>query len=321
MAIKKTVGELHADRMKMWDASIARHKAYLDETTGLMAAEFVEERACPVCNGSNQRFMFTKEGGTYVRCADCTMVYLNPVLKDAELTEYYRSNHAVQSEVVAEDSQFYTRLYEKGLTSIERFQNPGTILDVGCSAGAFLDVAKRAGWRTIGVELNAAEAELCHRRGHKVHACAIDELSLTEKVNAITLWDVFEHIKDGGRCLSQLDGHLAEGGVIFLQIPSADSMAARILHERCNVFDGLEHVSLYSFAAIKRLVAAHGFEVLSVETVISEVGVINNHLNYDPPYTGPAAREGSLVGGMSEADIHERLLGYKFQLVLGRLGA
>ena len=102
-----------------------------------------------------------------------------------------------------------------------------------------------------------------------------------------------------------------------MQIPSADSLAAKVLQEECNMFDGLEHVNLYSFDGISKLAERCQLKLRKKESVISEIGVINNFLNYEEPYTGNSKNKLKLdiLGMVNERVVLENLLGYKFQLV------
>ena len=313
------VRELHLKRKKMWEGSIANHKKYIDSATGFFAEEFVENRDCPACETNSELNLFCKEGGQYVKCKQCGMVYLNPVLKDEYLEDYYRANHALQSEIVEEDSTFYIGLYQKGLDAVEKEVGSGDILDVGCSAGLFLDVAKRSSWNTYGVELNEKEAKHTKDKGHTVFNEMVEAIDFKMKFNAITLWDVFEHLKDGVFYLKHLASLLSEGGVLFLQIPSADSLAARMLKEECNIFDGLEHVNLYSFRSIEALAAKCRLKIINMETVISEIGVMNNYLNYESPYFGTTSNTLSLLSLIDKDQLHRNKLGYKMQIVLARI--
>ena len=111
---------------------------------------------------------------------------------------------------------------------------------------------------------------------------------------------------------------LSDKGVIFLQIPSSDSLAAKILREHCNMYDGLEHVNLYGVETIKHLVDKCGLEVISLKTVISEIGVINNYLNYEDPYLGSTTNKEFIPNLIDERKLHETLQGYKIQIILGR---
>ncbi len=313
----KTTRELHLERTKMWDASMENHARYVDPDTGMFAREFTEERRCPACAGENRTVLFQKSGGTYVVCGNCRMIYLNPAFKDEYLEEYYRGNHQLQGEIVASDSEFYSGLYRKGLSLISRrFPEPGRILDVGCSTGSFLDIAKINGWKCHGLELNAKEAEVARSKGHGIQETLIGVAKFDSRFSAVALWDVFEHIKNGKDFLISARRILIEDGVVFLQCPSRDALAARILQSACNMFDGLEHVNLYGFESLCRICEATGFELLDYQTVISEIGVINNFLEYENPYLGPSENKESIMNLISDDAIHQSKLGYKFQACL-----
>lgn len=317
--MEKTVQELHQERKKMWDASISNHLKYIDSSTGEFSSEFTEERACPVCGSSNEREIFKKEGGRYVKCMDCSMVYLNPVFKDFALKDYYERNHSLQSEIVENDlDDFYINIYTKGVDAIKKVnKNASTILDIGCSSGAFLDIAKKTSFDTYGVELNKSEFSFAKAKGHKVYNQLLEEIDFTNKFDAITMWDVFEHIKDGKQYLTIMKELLSNNGVIFLQVPSSDSLAAKILQEKCNMFDGLEHVNLYNVETIKNIATQCGLEIKYITTVISEIGVTNNYMSYEDPYLGSTKNKENILNLIDENKLHENLLGYKIQVVLG----
>ena len=189
----QTVKELHEKRMKMWDESILNHKRYIDPGTGTFLEKYTEKRACPVCNSINELEIFYKEGGRYVKCQDCTMVYLNPVFRDFAIKDYYETNHTEQSEVVESDpDNFYLNIYNNGLDDIQK-NSPkiSRLLDVGCSSGSFLDLVKKRNIDTHGIELNKAEYQFAKDKGHIVHNELLEHINFDEKFDVVTLWDVF----------------------------------------------------------------------------------------------------------------------------------
>jgi SAM-dependent methyltransferase len=309
--------ELHLKRKAMWDASLSNHDRYLNKVTGVFSDKFTEKRNCPACSANDERSLFWKSGGCYVACNKCSMLYLNPVFKDGALEEYYRSNHHLQGEAVANDLGFYSTLYLKGLNLITKsFPNLGSILDVGCSTGIFLDIAKSKGWQTFGLELNKKEAEIARFKNHSIKEEMISTVRFDKKFSAITLWDVFEHIKDGFQFLNDAKKILKKDGIVFIQSPSRDALAAKIMQSDCNMFDGLEHVNLYGIESLTILAKSAGFKIDSYGTVISEIGVINNYLEYYNPYLGPSKNKSTIANLISENQIHEQKLGYKFQTCL-----
>ncbi|MCM2284569.1 MAG: class I SAM-dependent methyltransferase [Desulfobacula sp.] len=315
--MSQTVKELHNQRKKLWNASIASHKKYIDPENGLFKPQFLESRNCPVCGTNDYIVLFAKEGGQYVKCLSCSMVYINPVFTDEALNDYYGKNHSVQAELVEDGDPFYEKLYNSGLDSIERYSPKGSILDIGCSSGIFLNIAREREWTTYGVELNVGEYSIASKRGHIVYNELLDKITFEAQFNAVTLWDVFEHIKDGGFYLNMMKKLLFKKGIIFLQIPSSDALAARILQEKCNMFDGLEHVNLYGVSTIRRLADKCGLKILDIRTVIPEIGVINNYLNYEDPYQGSIDNKTDIPNLINENELNERLMGYKLQVVLG----
>jgi len=243
------------------------------------------------------------------------MVFTNPILLPENLNEYYAALNTGQGIIVENESEFYTEIYSNGLKLISASKRGKTLLDVGCSTGFFLDIARSAGWDTFGVEPGLEEAAEAYRRGHKVFDESIDQLSVVEAFDVITLWDVFEHIPEPHQFLESIKKLLAPGGIVYMQIPNSSGLAPRILHEKCNMFDGLEHCNLYNPQTVRQVLETDGFSVLAMESVISEMAVLINYLEYEDPYFGSHMLDGSLLNVITEDEIHNNLLGYKLQLV------
>jgi 2-polyprenyl-3-methyl-5-hydroxy-6-metoxy-1,4-benzoquinol methylase len=306
---------LHEHRRKMYNEVGAYRNSFIDPATGLMDEKYLERRSCPCCGSSKNRDILVKNGGQYVVCEDCSMVFLNPVFRDECLEEYYRHNNTVQAAAHEEESTFYRDIYNSGLEQIRSATRCTKILDVGCSSGFFLDIAKASGMETYGIELNRLEHRIAEGKGHRVWDKVLSQVDFQTRFDAITLWDVFEHIKDGIGYLRQLAPHLNPDGVVFMQIPSAQSLAARILQEKCNMFEGLEHVSLYNTKTIRMVADAAGYGVAGMKSVIHELDPIFNHINYEHPYFGSFQRPEGLEFLTPEL-VLEKFLGYKLQVIL-----
>lgn len=291
-------------------------RKFVDPKTGIFYTKHTRIRSCPVCGSKQYRDVFFKDGGTYVKCTKCTMIYTNPVFKEASLKEFYTKVDSGQAKITVQEAPFYTEIYSLGLKATTKFVKPGTILDVGCGSGFFLDIAKKKKWKTSGLELSPSDVAIARRGGHQIYDDLIEKVSFNEKFSAVTLWDVFEHIVDGATYLRRLAKLLAPGGVVFMQIPNSGSLAARILRDKCNMFHSLGHVNLYNPKTIQLIAEKNGFEIVYLKTVISEAAVIENYLNYEHPYFGFSKYNGKVLGFISPETIHKHNLGYKMQIVM-----
>ena len=86
------------------------------------------------------------------------------------------------------------------------------------------------------------------------------------------------------------------------------------MQEKCNVFDGIEHVNLFNENNIYTIAKKNRFKVLSVESVISEIPIISNYLNNYHPYLG-ISKEKKILGILDDKILHKKYLGYKMQVV------
>ena len=165
--------------------------------------------------------------------------------------------------------------------------------------------------------MNKIESEISRNKGHSVESHLLENASYDERFGIISFWDVFEHIKDGAKTLRLAKELLTDDGVILIQIPSSDSIAARVMQEKCNMFDGLEHVNLYGVNSLRVLVENCKLNILDIKSVIPELGVLNNYLNYEHPYTSAGDNFESVLNLSSDDEVLQSLLGYKLQVVLG----
>ena len=127
---------------------------FIDPVTGKVKAELVEQVPCPVCDSTAYEPLFTKQGFDFVRCANCTLVYVNPRLLESATLAYYGDASDQQSmvdwlNVLANPAnQAWQIPYFQEAVDILAKSIPanGKILDIGCSIGLFMEVAHKSGF-------------------------------------------------------------------------------------------------------------------------------------------------------------------------------
>jgi 2-polyprenyl-3-methyl-5-hydroxy-6-metoxy-1,4-benzoquinol methylase len=124
----------------------------------------------------------------------------------------------------------------------------GRLLDVGCGPGAGLDAARDAGWEAWGLDLSAdavARASARHP-GHVAKGTLEDSPFPPGSFDAITAFDLVEHVYEPRRFAAALAAALKPGGSVLIATPNVDSLLARATGRRWVSYKIPEHVTFFS---------------------------------------------------------------------------
>jgi len=205
---------------------------------------------CPICESSHLEIYSTDEDkklaatalgssrqdvshGKILRCRACRFGFCQTRPAEKELCSLYRE---LDSKVYERESRGRFKTAKRHLKIVQHYASGGKLLDVGCASGAFLRCAADAGWDVTGVEpaqvLYSKAKEKLADRG-KVICATLQEASLPIACfNAVTLWDVLEHVPDPIEFMKTCGRLLKPGGCLFVNVPDLDSLQARLLRER-----------------------------------------------------------------------------------------
>ena len=144
------------------------------------------------------------------------------------------------------------------------------LLDVGCSSGALLRVARQMGFDAEGVEPAARAAETARQHGLKVHHGLLHEQHFAAGYfHAITMFELIEHLPDPLAMLHECSRILCRGGVLAINTPNAASWTAKIMGARWENFDVGKtggHISFFSPRSIRLAAQRGGMVVERIET-------------------------------------------------------
>ena len=149
-----------------------------------------------------------------------------------ELRNLYRQ---MDPKVYESELQGRNRTARKHLEIVQRHVRAGRILDVGCASGLFLCHALESGWDVTGIEPSErlyADARRNLGGQGEIHCATLEDARLEGGFDAITIWDVLEHVPDPRGFLCICRRLLRRGGYVFLNVPDLDSLEARVLGRR-----------------------------------------------------------------------------------------
>jgi SAM-dependent methyltransferase len=145
----------------------------------------------------------------------------------------------------------------------------GRVLDVGSGYGYFRVALEEAGYDHDGLEVSAHGRAVAHELyGQETFDGLLEDhwRDWADRFDAVTGFDLIEHVVDPVEFLRQVEHVLAPGGVVGLKTPSVDAPEAEVFGPWYHSLKR-EHLVLFSPASLEAAAAEAGLEVAKVWTV------------------------------------------------------
>jgi 2-polyprenyl-3-methyl-5-hydroxy-6-metoxy-1,4-benzoquinol methylase len=253
---------------------------------GKIPDELLTRRACPTCGAQAEKAELAKDHMSVVRCGICDLVYVNPTFDE----DHYQSVYAsAEYQEIVRDLGISSHEYRVGRFGVERVGimeqhlrprdgKSVRYLDVGCSTGFVVEAARDRGWNAIGIDLNPSAVEYGRCRGLELRTVALEEAGFSPgSFDAISLFDVLEHLLAPVRTLRACIDLLAPGGILFLYVPNYDSASRLLMGSDAHFIWPTHHLNYYTPATIRDLMSRNG---LTTEFVATEGLDIQDYIWY-----------------------------------------
>jgi SAM-dependent methyltransferase len=230
--------------------------------------------ACPICKSKERShyldckdYTVSRETFSIVSCSACGFKYTNPRPADEELGAYYQSEDYVSHSNTSKG--LINFLYQKvrkhtinqKLKQINSICKKGTLLDVGCGTGEFLNCCKGDGWQVQGIEPSQMAREFATStysllvEGEDAIASIADHA-----FDVITLWHVLEHVPHLEQRVIDLKRLLKPEGVLLIAVPNHTSKDAQHYKQFWAAYDLPRHLYHFAPSDISLLFSNHGFK-------------------------------------------------------------
>lgn len=142
------------------------------------------------------------------------------------------------------------------------FTQPGRALDIGCGEGLFLECMKNRGWTVAGCETGEIAARRAEERlGQPIHRGEFETMPPPPSAwDLVMLWHVLEHVSAPVDLLRHTHAAMADGAVLVVAIPNADSWQARFFGPAWFHLDPPRHLHHLGFDHLRRVATQAGFE-------------------------------------------------------------
>ncbi len=179
---------------------------------------------CPLCDApapvASDR-IHTEAGTSYTLyiCNNCSVWFWWP-LKNPGATWY--SAHERYGARNHDPMWKPTGYHRKAITLLS--PKKGTILDVGCGIGNFLDLANQEGWVCAGIDFDPDAIDAARKRIGTGDLSVSDVVIYAQqhpenKFDVVTFFDVFEHVDNHNEFIGAVSSLVKDNGSIAMSMP------------------------------------------------------------------------------------------------------
>lgn len=238
----------------------------------------LEHRNCPICSSCKSGLVFDQKFSTLIGesneffdqkiwiCETCGMVSVRDYLCPEDLGAYYSSMSNYEYPANDYDFPEYDkRKAHRQYDWLSQFGHFVKVLDIGCSLAYTLNLFSKDGSEVLGVEPSEKLKNIAKEKyGVDVITGFISgDTKLPGNQSLIILSHIVEHLFEPLSLLKNLHAHLAEEGMVFIEVPTIEEFDERDLFQF-----SFEHINYFSHGSLSNLMHCAGFE--EVDHVIFE---------------------------------------------------
>ena len=197
---------------------------------------------CHLCGNDKIRLKYSLELCKIYQCQHCKLVFTDQKSlkhkqgKDMYSEDYFTVTHPNFFKASGVDYPKYLKNSKKLQTFLrevkilKKHKPNGKLLDIGCATGVFLDMAKKEGFDTFGVELSEYAAKHAAEKFklNVFNGKLEDSKFKKESFDVITMWDFIEHVPDPVSILKKARELLKDDGIMVIQTINDDSLMCKM---------------------------------------------------------------------------------------------
>jgi len=249
---------------------------FAEHAAQIGVGEIEEPVACSLCDGRLvQPLLRAPQGYHVVRCASCGFLYRNPGIRPERLADLYAGHYS--RFLTGSYSANRQRRYRLVMDAFDPLFADGSgrrLLDFGCGAGLFLELAYERGFDGYGVDLSRDSVERARERPSGAHAHFGAPRDVPEIAaggfDVVTMWSVLAHLATPVEDLTVLRSLLADDGALMILTVNANSLLLKADGSGWGGFTR-NHLKFYAPTTLPLLLRRAGFEAVVMRPMANDL--------------------------------------------------
>lgn len=237
------------DFVTLWDKGVR-------DSEGKLQSLVVRDEEGNIVNGRN------------VICKKCGLVYVNPRMDKASLTEFYKDEYRKSYKPDRSSEAGHAMNAVQVLQRVVKDPYGKHFLDIGCSSGRLLAALRELGFPE-GVESNVENANIGIAEGLVIHKTDFESYKPTAKFDVVTILNTLEHMPNPVEILKKIRSIMEPDGICLVCVPNIQNM---LINKNVDAF--LSNAHLYNFSpyTLGMMMKKAGLWPVLIESKYEELG-------------------------------------------------
>jgi len=240
----------------------------------------LESPPCVLCGESVSDILFSANDKLHglpgvfnvVKCVSCGLIRTSPRPTITTIGFYYPENYGpFRSTLVKINSEnrFLIKTLKLISSLVFKFNTnntpslvPGSMLEIGCASGSFLQRMASKGWDVHGLETSESAAKEASKLGYTIYAGSLESTELPLNCyDLIVGWMVIEHLHNPLLGLRKLHSAAKSQAMLVLSLPNAGSLEFSFFKSNWYALQVPTHIHHFSPDTITKLLSESGWRV------------------------------------------------------------
>jgi len=192
-----------------------------------------------------------------LQCSCCGLIQLN-----SQPVSYYRE--VIRASAFSDEMKTFR--VDQFSHWVGQYKLAGSrLLEIGCGKGEYLSLLKNAGFDAYGIEFSPISVEACKNQGLSAFPAYLgdDNPRLGVPFDAFVCLNFMEHWPDPNASLQQLQDHLSEQAIGFVEVPNVDMIIEKGLFSEFIA----DHLLYFTEDTLRFTLQKNGFEILDCHSI------------------------------------------------------
>ena len=254
----------------------------------------IESDKCPVCSSNKYTILSNKDRYGFILpygcCQKCGLIQSVYKYKLKNYSTFYNNFYGpiYRNEIVLKTNNNENNEHnEKSFLSRKKIgknihdyivdsiilKPKSKILEIGCGLGGIISYFHDKGYDVKGIDLKEQDINFAKSKGLNVEKNTLENFKKDQKFDLIILMRSLEHIHEPVSFIKLARSKLNEDGVLFISVPSLDSMFQTADINKMSIQSQLHFAHIYFFSkkSLKNLMSICGFRNLHMNHFINSL--------------------------------------------------